>query len=243
MLTLLNIGNTHTEIGVWSGGVLSLERVIPSSQLESADLPSGDIAAASVVPDIAQRLAAKRQINFITASNCHDLIDFSIVDSAHLGADRVANAVALAHFFPLPALVADCGTAITIEIVDSNRRFIGGSISPGRMLMRKSLALGTAQLPEIPLDIPVPEFAGIDTKSSIALGVDGGIGAMLAALVDKVKKNIDIASCVITGGDAGFFQKALPGVFLPAPELFTLCGILLATGEKISRKDFENHGL
>ena len=233
MLTLLNIGNTHTEIAGWENGKLSLLKIVPSSELAAADLPPGKIAAASVVPEVARQLAAKREINFISASNCHDLIDFSGVDCSTLGADRVANAIALAHFFKLPALVADCGTALTIEIVDENRRFVGGAIAPGRKLMRQSLALGTAQLPEIPLESQLPDFAGVDTVSSIALGIDGAIHAMLGALVDKVKAHIELGACVITGGDAKFFLEKLPNKFTPAPELFTLYGILLAAGEKI----------
>ena len=131
MLTLLNIGNTHAQPAIWHDGYLELLPRIPTSELTWERLPQEyPVAAASVVPKASARLAG-HGIYFLSAYDCGGLIDFSRVDPTTLGADRVANAIAAAEFYPLPALVVDCGTAITIEIVDERRRFLGGAIAPG----------------------------------------------------------------------------------------------------------------
>lgn len=47
----------------------------------------------------------------------------------------------------VPHLLAHFGTATTLDSIDSTGRFEGGLILPGRDLMRRSLASGTANLP------------------------------------------------------------------------------------------------
>ena len=60
--------------------------------------------AACVYPAEKDRLQ-DAGIEFISALNQHSKVDFSLVDGSTLGADRVANAVAAAEFYPLPAAV------------------------------------------------------------------------------------------------------------------------------------------
>ena len=107
MLTLLNIGNTHAQPAIWHDGYLELLPRIPTSELTWERLPQEyPVAAASVVPKASARLAG-HGIYFLSAYDCGGLIDFSRVDPTTLGADRVANAIAAAEFYPLPALVVD----------------------------------------------------------------------------------------------------------------------------------------
>ena len=140
---------------------------------------------------------------------------------------RSANAVAAAEYYPLPALVVDCGSAITFELVDARRRFLGGAILPGRLLMRKALNSGTAQLPEVPLAETPPELPGRNTGDAIRLGVDGGAIGMVREVAGRLSAGIGLASMVLTGGDAGFFAPHFPSWRVAAPE-FTLQGIRLA---------------
>lgn len=178
-LLLINIGNTFAQPGVWSGNAIELLPRIPTAELKPELLPAGmPIAAATVVPAIRKRFA-DTDIWYLSAYNQRAGVDFTQVDASTLGADRVANALALAELFPLPGISADCGTALTLEIVDADGVFRGGAIAPGRAMMRRSLAAGTAQLPEIPFSTQLPEHPGSNTVETIRFGVDrGAVGLM-----------------------------------------------------------------
>ena len=155
---LLNIGNTHVEAGfpgedpiVFPTADFSLDKL----PVSPADHP---VAAACVVPRFLPELR-KAEIFLVSRETAEGVLDLSAVDSSTLGADRIANAAALAlDESRLPAVCLDAGTAVTLEIVDERKRFLGGAILPGRSLMRKSLHAGTGQLPDISLFSTLPSF-------------------------------------------------------------------------------------
>ena len=224
-ILLCNIGNTHTSCCVWNGSEMKKLFTVETGAFDVSMLPDGmPVAAACVVPAVRSRLENIREIFWVSSTNCSEKLDFSKVNASTLGADRVANAVALTESIPLPALVVDCGTAITIEIVDKDRCFRGGAIAPGRMLMRKALFSGTAQLPDIPLSDTVPESAGIDTVSSMRFGIDRGAVGMVRQLIAGCCAQYGIRRCIATGGDAEFFLNAVPELE-KADEFFTFHGI------------------
>ena len=64
-----------------------------------------------------------------------------------LGIDRWLVLIAARHFYAAPACVVDCGTAITVDLIDADGHHLGGLISAGLALMKKSLAHGTDALP------------------------------------------------------------------------------------------------
>ena len=227
MVLLLNIGNTYTQRGVWDGTEMELLPRCPTAELSSAVLPPGvEVAAACVVPEVRRRLSDSR-IFWLEANNCGGMVDFSQVDCSTLGADRVANVLAASAFCRLPAVVVDCGTAITLELIDGGRVFRGGAIAPGRRLMRQALAAGTAQLPEIPFSQSFPQNPGNGTVESIRFGVDCGAVGLVRELVGRSCRALEgTASAVVTGGDADFFAGALPELeAMPAD--FTLQGLRL----------------
>ena len=227
-MILLDIGNTHTRIARSEGEKILLLRTIPTGELAPELLPAGEpIAAASVAPEAAAKLGSL-DIDFIGADNCRNLVDFSAY-RGHLGADRVANSVAAAEYYPLPALVIDCGSAITFELIDAGRKFAGGAIAPGRALQRAALRRGTAQLPEVELASTLPAGNGLDTAESIRWGVDAGALGMIRELRARFGAMLKLRSVILTGGDAGFFAAAFPDRVLAPPE-FTLQGVRLAAG-------------
>jgi type III pantothenate kinase len=229
MLTVLDIGNTFTRIAEWNGGEFINLRRLPTAELSSEKSVIPQVAAC-VCPAVKEKLKDSA-VEFISALNQHSKVDFSPVDCTTLGADRVANAIAVAEFYPLPAAVIDCGTALTLEVVDSQYRFVGGAIAPGRKLLRKALASGTAQLPEIPLGQGIPENIGCNTVDAIRFGVDSGIVGIVRQWITVLKKTYPELTVILTGGDAPFLVPAFPEAFL-ADEYFTLHGIRLASSKK-----------
>lgn len=232
MTVVLNIGNTFSRAALWNGERFELQSGIETARFDPRSLPAGiPVVAATVVPEVKKRPGAEK-IHFIDVRNSGNFVDFTQVDCSTLGADRVANAIALAEFYELPAIAVDCGTAITLEIVDAERVFRGGAIAPGRRLMRRALAAGTAQLPEIPFSTELPERAGNGTMESIRFGIDRGTVGLVRELVEAAAQpygGMESVRIVATGGDAPYFAGALPFLEL-APEEFTHHGIRLAGG-------------
>ena len=230
MFQILDIGNTHTRIAFWDRGRFISIKVVDTAALDCCEFSSIPAAAACVCAEVRKKLDGCG-INFISALNQRSGVDFSLVDCSTLGADRVANAAALAEFYPLPGAVIDCGTAITLELVDENRRFAGGAIAPGRALMRSSLARGTSLLPESGLLEAIPDKPGCNTIDAIGFGVGCGAKGVVRELAEAAKKHLNIKTLILTGGDAEFFRPVLPGAIVPGVE-FTLHGVRLAAGIK-----------
>jgi type III pantothenate kinase len=105
-----------------------------------------------------------------------------------LGADRWvalvgarARAVA-ATPAPRPALVVMVGTAVTVDALDADGRFLGGLILPGFGLMLKALEQGTAGL-----RVPTGEVVDFPTNTSDAL-MSGGANAIAGAVERQFRK-------------------------------------------------------
>ena len=226
-MILLDIGNTHSRIARAEGEKITVLRTLRSAELSVADIPDDPegIWGASVVPAVAAKL---EKVKFINAALAGKILDFSCVDSTTIGADRLANAVA-ALDYGIPALVLDCGSAVTIELVDKDLRFVGGAIAPGRKMLRQALHTNTAQLPEIPLSSRLPVFPGPNTVEALRFGIDRGAAGAARELIEACEKCYGKFNKIVTGGDAEFFALALD---LPAaPVDFTLRGVL-----RIARK-------
>ena len=230
MFQVLDIGNTHTRIALWEDGKFTSIKVVDTAALDCCDFSSVPAVAACVCAEVRQKLE-KCGITFISALNQKSDVDFSLVDCSTLGADRVANAAALAEFYPLPGAVIDCGTAITLELVDEHKRFAGGAIAPGRALMRSSLARGTSLLPESGLLEAIPTEPGRNTLDAIGFGVGCGAKGVVRELAEAAKRHLNIKTLILTGGDAEFFRPVLPDAIVPGIE-FTLQGVRLAAGAK-----------
>ena len=65
-----------------------------------------------------------------------------------IGADRLANAAAVAQLYGVPAIVVDFGTAVTFDVVSAAGDYVGGVIAPGLEVMTNYLYQRTALLPK-----------------------------------------------------------------------------------------------
>ena len=244
MVTLLNIGNTHTQIAHCSDGAVTLARRVATAEMVAGALPAellelqGPCLAACVVPAAATALRAAaptRDVVFLAAATVTE-VDFSLVDASTLGADRVANAVAAVAGYAGAVLVLDCGTCVTIEAVDGQRRFCGGAILPGRALLRRALHEHTGPLPLVALGHDCPGALGTCTRDAFLAGVDLGILGAVARLLADSRQRLGAPACpvVAVGGDAAFFCRHLP-VLQPGDELFTLRGLAVVAGRLFLR--------
>lgn len=122
-----------------------------------------------------------------------------------LGLDRLAAAVgAVSLYGGERMLVADAGTAMTLDIVGSDGTFLGGNISAGIGMRLRGLHEFTARLPEVTSYGPLPEY-GVDTTTAMRCGaVDGALGELIWLAGRQECERI-----VLTGGDAPLLEERL----------------------------------
>jgi len=121
-----------------------------------------------------------------------------------LGVDRWLALVAARHHYRGAACIADCGTAITVDLIDDEGRHQGGLISPGLMLMKQSLAQGTAALQ---LDASVYEDGLANfTEAAIYNGTLMAASGLIEQIMVKQKHSLQL---ILTGGDAELIARQL----------------------------------
>ncbi len=120
-----------------------------------------------------------------------------------LGADRLAAAVAAwvhygqAQHYPVVVLLA--GTALTLEVIDATGCYHGGLIAAGPELLRRALATGTAQLPEVPLVWP-PAPIGRSTQEALQAGILYGFVESARGLLERVTEVLPTQPVVVLSG-------------------------------------------
>ena len=145
-----------------------------------------------------------------------------------LGVDRWLGLIALRKFYPGNSCIVDCGTAITIDCLDSHGQHLGGLISPGLRLMKQSLYQGAENL----------SYTNKHYKAGLSSFTEAAIytGTLYAA-AGLIEKSInDLCSCktvVMTGGDAEMLAKYLGFESIIEPD-FVLKGLsLFCKGEQV----------
>ena len=238
---LWNVGNTHTRLLAWQDGALlppgeahdtpALLAPAWASPLAAAH-PDWPWVVACVVPAVRARLAESARgvpRHWVDAAlAAHAGVDLSAMDATTMGADRLANAIAARHELALPAIVLDCGTALTTTVVDAAGRCRGGAILPGRQLARTALHRGTGQLPALALGDDRPAAIGANTRDALRAGVDLGLLGAVERLLAETRRELAApgATVVAIGGDAAYFCRHLGGVVAGAPD-FTCRGLAL----------------
>lgn len=229
MRRYLNIGNTHTQILTVDDAGERVLRTVPTDGFSPETIRNGaETFAACVVEEKTEMLRA-RGVRLTAPEAASRLVDFSRVDASTLGQDRVANAVYLAAKGPLPAVAFDFGTCITAEVVDEQRRFLGGAIFPGRTLLRRALNLYTSKLPLVDLASDPPPCPGANTADAIRMGTDAAAIDAAAGFLARLEKVLGSRPAVYAcGGDRAFFLRApeLAGM-LDGGDDFTLRGVEL----------------
>ena len=119
-----------------------------------------------------------------------------------LGTDRVCAAVAAYDQLGTACVVADFGSAVTLDLVSEEGAFLGGTISPGLAMSLKALAENTDQLPT--LSARQPDWVVGKTTEQCMIG--GVIFAARGALRERVEAYAtELGSwptVILTGGDA-----------------------------------------
>lgn len=118
-----------------------------------------------------------------------------------LGADRIAAAYGAYLRTQAATIVIDCGTAVTVDLVDAKGVFRGGTIFPGIGLSSKALARRSDKLPLVEQVVdPPPPSPGKNTHDALQAGLFWSqVGAVERIASDYAEKFGEL-QLVVTGG-------------------------------------------
>jgi len=139
-----------------------------------------------------------------------------------LGKDRIAIASAAVQLYPKEnVLIIDTGTSITYDIVNSNKEYHGGGISPGLNMRFKALHNFTHRLPLV--QIPSAEtninLVGDSTESSITTGVVNGVLAEVENIITQYSSVYSPLKIIISGGDYKYFERLVKSNIFASPNI------------------------
>jgi type III pantothenate kinase len=228
MLLALDVGNTHTTIGVFRERTilrrwrLSTVRARTVDELgillrqlcEWASISPKDISGVvvgSVVPplDASLREAVHAYLHarpLFVAPGIKSGMPLKVDTPLELGADRLCNAVAAFADHGGPCVVVDFGTASTWDVVSAKGEFLGGVIAPGLEIAAEALFARAAKLPRVELAAP-ERVIGKGTIDSIQAGLVYGYVGLVEGLTARVLAELGGGKVVATGGLASVIAR------------------------------------
>lgn len=226
LITTIDLGNTRCKVCDWwlesgraaarvrSGAVIG--NWAGDWRVRQTRSPERRLVALSSVADreremqLASELERAFGASFVGTPDAG--LDNRCLEPERVGRDRLFAARGAFELLGLSCIVVDVGTAMTVDalLVASTGRpaFLGGAIAPGPALLTRSLAQGTARLPEVQADCEVAAL-GRDTRQAIASGVAHGLRGAARELVERIagEAGLERAAVVITGGANAFLAR------------------------------------
>ncbi len=225
MLLAIDVGNTHTVLGLFQGARLvdhwriatrpertSDELGVLLYQLFSARGPiepgHDEITAAilsSVVPPVTDTLVQMVQRYFnvrckVVGPGLKTGMPILYENPREVGADRVVNAVAGFERWRCGLIIVDMGTATTFDVVTPAGEYLGGAICPGIGISSQALFVHAARLPRVEFRRPA-KVIGRTTESSIQSGLIFGYVGLVDGLVNRMRTEAGFPCTVVaTGG-------------------------------------------
>ncbi len=138
------------------------------------------------------------------------------VNPERLGIDRWLAMIAVtdAGNIGVPICVIDCGSAITIDVVNSDGGHLGGMIVPGLSMMRNALVKGTSGIrlkDALPADV---SLLARDTEGAVTGGTLYAAVSMLDRICSDIVTSLGCRTqFFITGGDAPMLIPLLDNEF------------------------------
>lgn len=223
MLLAIDVGNTQTQIGLFSKDLLvahwrtrtqagctadelalTFQQFLALKELSFSRQLTGMVIS-SVVPSLtgALRQMVERYLPFppvVVEPGLRTGMRILIDNPLELGADRLCGAVAAHALVEGPVIVVDFGTATTFDAVSHGGEYLGGAICPGVQVAADALAAATARLPRVELMAPRSAI-GRSTVESLRSGVVLGAAAMVEGMVTRIQSEMTgEAQVVATGG-------------------------------------------
>ncbi len=147
-------------------------------------------------------------------------------DVQQMGLDRWLAMVASWQEYQTALCLVGCGTALTIDVVDSGGKHLGGYIIPGIELMQRTLVNSTEQI-NVDVNNQVSLEYAKDTRAAINNGAFLAAVSMIDYVLDKFSNELKCKpKCIISGGMAELVKPLLSYPFEYEPNL-VLTGLLV----------------
>jgi len=251
MLLAIDVGNTHTVLGLFSGETLVEHWRIATDARRTADElavvlrglisqypPPQDVsgvALCSTVPSVLHEMREMCRRYFadvpavVVEPGVRTGVPVLTDNPKEVGTDRIVNALAAVHLYGGPAIVVDFGTATTFDAVSVRGEYLGGAISPGIEISVDALGARGAQLRKVEIARP-RSVIGKNTvealQSGILYGFAGQVDGMVARMAAEIADDPDDVTVVATGGLAPMVLEESQSIDVHEPWL-TLVGLRL----------------
>ncbi|HZG94158.1 MAG TPA: type III pantothenate kinase [Mycobacteriales bacterium] len=222
MLLAVDVGNTHTVIGVFKGEELVDHWRIGTDARRTADelallfqgfllLHGMDfekhitgVTICSVVPSVTHELRAMTRRYFhynpvIVEPGVRTGVPILTDNPKEVGADRIVNALAAMHLHGGPCVVVDFGTATTFDAISAKGEYLGGAIAPGVEISVDALGLAGAQLRKVEIARP-RSVIGRNTVEALQSGILYGFAGQVDGIVERIVKELGGSAKVIATG-------------------------------------------
>ena len=249
MLLAIDIGNTNVVIGIWHSNqwkhVWRLPTIVQqdasvfyhgkiSTFLLDSGIPSGAISSvvcSTVVPDLREPFSKLGQLltgnpTRMVDHSCYHLLKFSTENPSEMGSDLFANAFAAFQLFGADCIVVDFGTALTFTTLTGKGVVQGVSIAPGLKTAMGALFQKTAQLPEVPLELPRSAL-GTNTRHAIQSGVLIGYIGLVQHMLNTIRQEAGHHYMAIATGGLSSILHPLSENFHKVEPNLTLEGLRL----------------
>ena len=222
MLLTVDVGNTHTVLGLWDGPRLANDFRIESSKGRTRDelvvllrslldvagidrrLVTHSIVA-SVVPSLTEIVCQATRRAFghetmVVGPGIKTGMPILYENPREVGADRIVNAVAAFEQVKGAVVVVDFGTATTFDCVSGKGEYLGGVIAPGIQISADALFSRAAKLARVEIARP-PKAIGRNPVHSMQAGIVYGYAGLVDGVVARVQRELGAPCPVIaTGG-------------------------------------------
>ncbi|MHB8764318.1 MAG: type III pantothenate kinase [Deferrisomatales bacterium] len=246
VLLVVDVGNTHTVLGVFHGEELRGHWRVASeghrtpdelgvllrSLFELKGIGVGDIggiAISSVVPALTptfEEVAVEyfHRQPLVVGPGIRTGMPIQYEDPREVGADRIVNAVAGYAKYQTALVIVDFGTATTFDYVSPEGAYMGGMIAPGLAIGMEALFTRTSKLPKVTLARP-PRVLGRNTVHSMQSGILFGYAALVDGLIDRLVAEVGGSPMVLATGGLGPLVAAETRRIHRVEEFLTLEGL------------------
>jgi type III pantothenate kinase len=248
MLLVLDVGNTHTVVGVFKENKLEAHWRIHTEPKRTEDefqmlmdwfFSKYDlkfshirkIVISCVVPPMIQTLDSycKKYLRHTPHWIGPGVVDMPICyrNPGEVGADRLVNAVAAYDKYHGSLIIIDFGTATTFDCISEKGEYLGGAICPGIGISAEALFQRASKLPRVELFNPPASVIGKETSESMKSGLLYGYAELVDGMVRRIQKEMQpLPRVIATGGLAPVIARLSATIEKVEPEL-TLNGLYL----------------
>jgi type III pantothenate kinase len=264
MLLTIDVGNTHTVLGLFDGEEIVEHWRVSTDPRRTADemavlmqglmgmhpllgVELGDnihgIAICSTVPSVLHELreVTRRYYGDVPAVLVEPGVKTGVPvltdNPKEVGTDRIINSLAAVHLYGGPCIVVDFGTATTFDAVSARGEYVGGAIAPGIEISVDALGMRGAQLRKIELARP-RSVIGKNTVEAMQAGILYGFAGQVDGVVRRMAAELaddpDDVTVIATGGLAPMVLGEAEHIDEHEPWL-TLIGLRLVYERNVPR--------